>query len=246
MRCQPIPSAARVGLPLLVVASGLLACGGPALPGDGHHPKDSHDDGGGPDGSPGTPPPAENLWPLTTGSTWRYRITDPVRGVFEKRVTVLGPMDVPERGGRAIAVESTQPHLTERSWQLESGGLVVRLREEDERYGVPLRAAIWVPSTLKSLSAKQPAGWSRSFTAHEIERLADGTVKEEKDRVYVWKVVAVDEPVTTPAGTFEALKVTRERPDKPTYARTYWLVPGVGKVREEGERTEELIEYQVK
>jgi hypothetical protein len=29
------------------------------------------------------------LWPLTTGSTWTYRINDPVRGVFEKQVVVL-------------------------------------------------------------------------------------------------------------------------------------------------------------
>ena len=53
--------------------------------------------------------------------------------------------------------------------------------------------------------------------------------------------------VTVPAGTFtNAIQVRRERTDKPDYLRRYWLVPGVGKVREEGERTEELSSYDIK
>jgi hypothetical protein len=57
----------------------------------------------------------------------------------------------------------------------------------------------------------------------------------------------VNETVTVPAGTFNnALKVQRERPDKEDSARTYWLVPGIGKVKEDGERLEELVSYDVK
>ena len=60
-------------------------------------------------------------------------------------------------------------------------------------------------------------------------RMDDGTV-DEKDRTYVWRVLAVNETVTVPAGTFNnAIKVQRDRPDKEGKERFYWLVPGIGK-----------------
>ena len=56
-------------------------------------------------GTPVTPQAETSLWPLSTGSSWSYRITDPLRGVFEKNVSVLGPQEIPETGGgQGIAV----------------------------------------------------------------------------------------------------------------------------------------------
>ncbi len=186
------------------------------------------------------------LWPLTTGSTWTYQITADTRGVFEKTVTVEGPREVPDAVGEAISVLSVEPYKSERSWQLTGNGLAYRVREEDLTDGALTTVTTWDPATIKNLVDPQPVGWSSSSTIHELERvMADGTVKE-KDRTYVWTVLAVDESVTVPAGTFQALKVQRSRPDKTDKVRTYWLVPGVGKVREDGERLEELVRYEVK
>lgn len=227
-------------------ALALLACEGGGLPVETQPP--SQEEPSPPDETKPqpTPPAPQSYWPLTQGSRWRYRISDPLRGVFEKSVSVLGPMPIPEAQGSAIAVKSVQPYLEELSWQLDSRGLVARLREEDRKDGAIARVTTWVPSTLKSLSAAQAPGWSADVSAHELTRLPDGSVSSEKDKVYSWRVVAVAVEVTVPAGTFKAMKVTRERPDKADYLRTYWLAPGVGKVREEGERTEELLDYEVK
>lgn len=239
-------SLAVVLLPTLVALAG---CEGGGIP----DPAPGGGGGGGPteqieppEELPKPSDPVKSLWPLTTGSSWTYRIDDPLRGTFEKTVTVLGPQKVPERDVEAIAVQSVQPHLEELSWQIDQDGLVSRLREEDSKDGMLVRVMSWTPSTLKSLSAEQPVGWQKSISAHEVEQLPDGTLKTEKDKVFLWAVVAVEETVTTPAGTFKALKVTRERPDKTDWTRTYWLVPGVGKVREEGERTEVLLRYDIK
>ena len=201
---------------------------------------------------PGTPvkpsPEApQSLWPLTTGSTWTYRITDPTRGVFDKSVEVMGPQAVPETASTAILVRSVQPHLEEQSWQLElDNGTVVRLREEDLKAGAIVRVTTWSPATVKSLAQFQNAGWSYQSVIRELTRQDDGLV-EEKERTYVWRVLAVNESVTVPAGTFtHAIKVQRDRPDKEGSTRTYWLVPGIGKVKEDGERLEELVSHDVK
>lgn len=204
-----------------------------------------------PDIPPGTgggtdPAPATSLWPLTPGSTWTYRITDPARGTFEKRVEVLGEQTVPETARRAIAVRSTQPHLEELSWQLEMNGVVVRLREEDRKGNTLARVTTWSPATVKSLAAERPVGWRYDSDIRERTLLGDGTT-EDKEKTYIWRVEAVDETVVTPAGTFtQVIRVKRERGDKENQERTYWLAPGIGKVKEDGERLEELVSYEVK
>ncbi|HYO54405.1 hypothetical protein [Archangium sp.] len=197
---------------------------------------------------PGTtdPAPFTSLWPLTRGSTWTYRITDPVRGTFEKRVEVLGEQAVPETTMTATAVRSTQPHLEELSWQVDVNGVVVRLREEDRKGDTLARATTWNPATVKSLATERPVGWSYESSIRELTRLGDGTT-EDKDKTYIWRVEAVNETVHTPAGTFtNAIRIKRARGDKENQERTYWLVPGIGKVKEDGERLEVLVSYDVK
>ncbi|ADO71106.1 hypothetical protein [Stigmatella aurantiaca] len=236
----------------LVAGAWLVGCGGGgslpagangpsdgpgALPGDPLNPN--------PD-SPESPDVRQSLWPLTVGSSWTYRITDPVRGTFDKTVEVMGIERVPEMDVTATAMRSIQPHLEELSWQVElDNGTVVRLREEDRKGGALARVTTWSPATVKSLARPQALNWSTASTIRELTRLDDGT-QEEKERTYTWRVVAVNETVTVPAGTFtNALKILRDRPDKDGKERIYWLVPGVGKVKEDGERLEELSSYTV-
>jgi hypothetical protein len=205
-----------------------------------------------PQGSGGgdtSPEQSTNLWPLTRGSTWTYRITDPSQGVSDKRVEVLGEQPVPDTSMKAIAVLSTQPDKQELSWQLELDGTVVRLREEDRAGGRTEQVTTWNPATLKALSRAQPQGWSYTSNVREFTHVAADNSDDDKNKSYVWTVTAVNQTVTTPAGTFtNALRVERKRGDKvkPESDRVYWLVPGVGKVKEDGERLEELVSYDVK
>jgi hypothetical protein len=197
-------------------------------------------------------PAATSLWPLTTGSTWTYAITDDIQGQFTKTVTVKGPSAVPGQSGvQAIQVESVQntsPAYVELSWQQESGGMVNRVREEDRRGGSLVQTTVWSPATLKMISQLRELGWSHTQgTVTERIAMGDGSVTEAPEKPYVWTVKAVNEPVAVPAGTFpNALRVERTRSDKTDTLRTYWLVPGVGKVKETGERLEELTSYSIK
>lgn len=239
----------RAALGALTAVVWLVGCGGggslPTNPG-GQSPSNPQlpDTPVQPPDKPDGPP---SLWPLTMGSSWTYRITDPTKGIFDKSVEVLGPQAVPGMDMTAILVRSVQPHLEEHSWQLElQNGMVVRLREEDLKAGAVVRVTTWSPATVKSLAQAKQEGWSYESNIRELTRLDDGTV-EEKDRTYVWRVLAVNETVSVPAGTFtNAIKVQRDRPDKEGKERVYWLVPGIGKVKEDGERLEELVSHDVK
>jgi hypothetical protein len=223
--------------------------GGGSLPTD----KDPVIDDPGP-ADPGNPPPASatSLWPLTTGSTWTYAITDDVYGKFDKVVTVKGPGEVPGMPGtQAIQVESVQfrtPSYTERSWQQDSDGIVRRLREEDRSDGDLLRVTMWSPATLKSISQLRELSWSyEQGPVTEQTSFGEGTTPtSEPVKPYIWRVMAVNETVEVPAGKFtNALRLQRDRTDKEKTPKVYWLVPGVGKVKETGDRTEELRSYTI-
>lgn len=198
----------------------------------------------------GPPPagdtPVGDLWPLTPGSTWTYRVTDELKPVFEKHVQVIGSALVPGTSIQAMQVRDVEPALDEVSWQTDVGGVVARVREEDRFEGSVLRVTTWAPPMAKALSTAPRVGWTYDTAFHETTRFSDGTVIE-KDETWSWRVVAMDVTVTTPAGTFEhCVKLERIRTDKVgAKKRTYWLAPGVGKVREEGERTEELVSHHV-
>jgi hypothetical protein len=202
----------------------LAACGGPSLP-----------SGNGLQGEP-------VLAPLGTGATWTYRITDPVKGVFEKDVVVLGRQTIPDTTATAIATRDTEPTNEETAWLEVQDGFLVRAREEDRKGGVLVRVTTWDPPAPKALAVLAAKGFTTQITATEREWHPDGTVTT-KSPVYAFTVVATDVPVTVPAGTFSCLQLERTRLDKLDVKKTYWLSPGVGKVKEEGDRTEELAGY---
>lgn len=230
------------------LAAGVVGCGGAPIDDPGAN-NDNGDGGAVPCEQTNTcPAAAVNLWPLTAGSRWVYELTDEGKPTIQKTVEVVGEQDVPGMPGRrATAVISRQPALEreERSWQVTSGALVHRVREDDYLAGKLDKFTTWDPDTVKNVALAQEVGWKTTSTIMEREKQADGTV-ETKQRSYHWEVLAKDEAVSVPAGTFKALKVLRTRADDPTKTRTYWLVPGVGKVRETGERTEVLLQYDVK
>jgi len=190
------------------------------------------------------PDAAGTLWPSTQGSFWRYRIDDPVRGSFEKRVTVEGPAKVPGTDRDAVLFKSVQPYLEERSYEVEADGVVKRAYEEDYKGGALARVTAWAPEITKMLSASRPVG----FELHEVitETVTEAGATTQTQKQYTWRVLAIDVPWTVAGKTVKTVQIQRDRPDKVGKERRYWLAPGIGKVHEEGERTEDLVEYDVK
>lgn len=84
----------------------------------------------------------------------------------------------------------------------------------------------------------------------EVHPMDADPVPDVETRGHVFNVLAVDEPVTVPAGTFDCVAVERIRTTGASAGERVllWYAAGVGKVREERPatgRTEELAEVSI-
>lgn len=189
------------------------------------------------------PPASTSLWPVTSGSSWVYEVEDPVLGRFEKVVRVVGRERVPGTDREAVVLLSEQPELLERSWQIEERGLVKRVRDEEAKRGARPRVATWSPALLESLATPQRAGWESRVQVQET--LTENGEATRNEQLFLWRVVQTEVPMTVGDQQVRAVQLRSERPGGDGAARTYWLVPGIGKVREEGARTEVLKSYTI-
>jgi hypothetical protein len=79
------------------------------------------------------------------------------------------------------------------------------------------------------------ANWTENYT--QTHHDFNGTPVTPKQAV--WTVQNVAEQVTVPAGTFTCLRIVRQDTgDTPDY---YWFARGVGKVKEQHTKLEELM-----
>jgi hypothetical protein len=217
----------------MIVLAFAAACGGGGGTGDDANLCDS----------------TERYMTLVTGESWTYRVTDSNNVRTAKTQTVGAEEDIGgELAGttafRLTTVKGTTGQGMTISWQQDTGSGIVRLREQDDsggtttdEYYMPLRhridesAAHIVPG----------AAWDESYT--EEVYTDGGTVPTTADKTEHWTVIADDETVTVPAGTFCTLHLHRtsmvggvDGSDK-----EYWFARGVGKVKERGAgQTEEL------
>jgi hypothetical protein len=83
------------------------------------------------------------------------------------------------------------------------------------------------------------ASWLESYEETKIASDAPEETQPQRER---WTVDSPEEEVTVPAGTFRAVVVVKAGGGNP---KTYWYVRGVGKVKETGGQTEELVDYKV-
>lgn len=210
--------------------------------------------GGGPDTPAETPTPGETarLLPLAVGAAWTYRITDGTTGEVTEKTTAVEAREAV--GGEKADVEAFRVRTEKAegwtiSWQQDLGSAIVRHREmayredttlKEEEYFLPSKLRI--DETPSRLAAG--ASWEERYTEKRIDG-DDGTVTTE-DKVETWTVEAVDEEITVPAGTFTTVRVKREGSSSDgATIKTWWFAPGVGKVKEIGGQTEELVSYDV-
>jgi hypothetical protein len=239
-----------------MVASAVLAlCAGgcgqdsPSDPSDddtGNHQGDR--DGGNATDGGGDAPLA--LLPWAAGNSWTYRVTDKDEGVTEK-VTTIGDEetiggDGPHADEKAFKVETKKGAMDQTiSWQRDLDGKIVRMRElsysaktgelELEEYWDPYK--LHIDGTAEHLKAG--ATWLEEYDETKVPAGASASTAVARDR---WSVDSVSESVTVPAGTFDAIVLQKAGGSN---LKTYWYVPGVGKVKETGGQTEELVSYKV-
>lgn len=233
---------AKIRVLALVLGGSLaLACG----------TKDPGDD----DDDTSTPPPTSTptgrLLPAKIGASWTYRVTD-ADGVVSTKVHSIEALE--DVGGRKAGVTAFR-FRTEKdngstvSWQEDRTTSIVRHREqsydasgalEAEEYYDP--GKVRVDESTEHLTSG--AAWEEAWTEVRIDPVEG---EASSPRSAAWTVEAATETVTVPAGTFTCVRLRRVSTNESGLGsdKTFWFAPGVGKVKETGGKTEELVEFVI-
>ena len=188
--------------------------------------------------------------PMTVGDTWLYHVND--KGVkYDKTATFEAQEDEggPKAGTQGFRMRESFPANVQLTWYHQEGQTVVRDHEQALDSSNTLTSEDWydpyrlrVDETPDHLVGGANWTWTYKDTHSSRSKPTATTSLTES-----WKVDAVDEAVTVPAGTFASLRLTHVDPTDGS-TKTYWFVRGVGKAREETSagHIEELASYQLK
>lgn len=193
---------------------------------------------------PPTPPgPTLSLFPLAVGNTWTFRVTEAdgttktkTQSVVRTATTTLGD---------GFLLKTLRDDNDVRSLQVrDAAGKVYRTAEETYVAGTLRERLVFVPGSLRVDTAITSAGATYQSTTEERSLdLVTGAVVATVSKTQNFVIEASEESVTVPAGTFRAVRVRRDTVG--TVQKTFWYVFGVGKVKETGGQTEELMSYTV-
>lgn len=201
---------------------------------------------GGIDAPACTPGPrADRYLPLEVGASWTFRVTPASGPVEEKSSTVEALEDVGERkaGTMAYRVRTEKIDGVTVSWQEDRCTSITRHREQSiDLQGNILTDQFYIPDKIRidetAAHTAMGATWNVAYTEVEVD-ISGAMTTRSKDET--WSVEAVNESVTVPAGTFQALKLRKRTSGDAD--KVYWFVKGLGKVKETGDQTEELVRH---
>lgn len=222
------------------------------------------------------PKPGTGPWvPLKVGNRWTYTVTDVDGSVSAKVQGVTAQTTVGGTGPSAskmayklVTGDRFDDQNGDVSYQDWVGSRLVRYREVSIKgsTGATKKEEHYDPARLRLDDTEEHtskgASWPESYTTVEIDTPAvaadagvpdggagadGGVITTMKQTVDVWNVLAVDETVTVPKGTFKALVVQRIG-NSGASDKTFWFVRGIGKVKETGvgDQTEVLSDYEIK
>jgi hypothetical protein len=198
----------------------------------------------------------DSYLPLGPGFSWTYLVRSggPGASSYTKQQVVEARERLgagPHAGKVAFRLRTTKPSNNfdeveqSLSWQAHVGTAIVRYQERSFRNGAATNEESWTPFKLRVDGDPARTAPGASWTELLVERQQrDGTISETAGAL-LWHVVAVDEEVTVPAGTFRCLHLTSTDlpvPGQPPSAtKHWWFAKGVGKVKEIGRTIEELV-----
>jgi hypothetical protein len=187
--------------------------------------------------------------PLSIGSTWVYNVTD--TGVaYTKNSQIMSFEDIGgvAAGTMGYKMSETIKTSTQLTWYESTDTDVRRHHDQQIDSSGNMTSEDWyTPFDLRVDESpdhvKAGAAWTVSYMdAHTSAKKPASTTTISEN----WTTDAVDQVVTTPAGTFKALKITRTNTADGT-AKSQWFVAGVGKIREQNTtgHLEELTSYNI-
>jgi hypothetical protein len=182
--------------------------------------------------------------PLSVGATWTWSGSDSrsgSSGTSSSTVEALDTLTGPKSGISAFRVHDSTLGGSVINWQQDTGTSVVRHKEDFyDTSGSLMSDHIYTPSKLRldesTAHIAMGATWTETFTDTST---TTATINVQ------WTVEAVDEMVTVPAGTFSCLRVHSVESGSLGYDSTFWYARNVGKVKETGTETRNLVGYSI-
>jgi hypothetical protein len=176
--------------------------------------------------------------PVAVGYKWTYRVISASNVESTKVQTITESVVVD--GETAYVFETARANdRGTRSIQRLIDNRLLRLSEESLQGGAVSARYRFSPIGLR-IDGDQISTGDIYMDTHEKEELdAQGQVIATETKIHTFEVEADKELVTVPAGEFEAIRIRRDR--EGGSSKTYWFVPGLGKIKEIGGQTEELV-----
>ena len=215
---------------------------------------------GGAAGSPGTggttgaggatgAPTGGPYQPLAVNAMWAYQVND--RGVAYEETNVveaLEDMGGTKAGTMAYRMRESLPNETQLTWYQTAANMTLRHHEQALDAAGAMKSESWFsPYRLRldenAAHVTDGATWTTTFTENHTSR---SKPPSQTSKTETWLVLAANETIVVPAGTFTTLRVSRTDQTDGSI-KTYWFARGVGKVKEVTEtgHTEELSRYSI-
>jgi hypothetical protein len=187
------------------------------------------------------------LLPWKLGNKWSYKVTE--SGQASQKVTTIEAVEVvggtgPNAAKMANKVVTKKGVMDQTiSWQSQEGDKILRYREQafDATTGLLEIEEHWEPYKLHiDGTAEHTAAGKVWVETYRETKLPTGGPPATATAMDAWQVVAECEKVEVLGKTYDALKVNKTGGD----LKTYWYAPGIGKVKETGRQTEELVSFE--
>jgi hypothetical protein len=192
--------------------------------------------------------------PIAVGARWGWRVVDVssgASGMTQSTVEAMETLTGSKQGVMTFRVRSTTLTGSTLNWQQDTGTALVRHRERFfDLTGAVRSDHEYVPSVQRLDESPTHLVAGASWTEKVTDtKTAPGAAPVTATVDVTWTVEAVNENVTVPAGTFSCIRVHRLEPpslvDRFGGDNVYWFARGIGKVRETGTSTHELVGYSV-
>lgn len=197
-------------------------------PGDG-------DTGDGDTGNDPDPNIENSLYPLVEGAQWTYLVT--TTGGQILKMDSMQAHEITWNGSKAweIVDEPNDEGKWNVSVLMRIGDLIARVHREEMVDENKVAIIDYDPGFVRVSEAWITPGIMEELLYERTAYDGEGQNPDVEARGHTFEVLAVDEEVTVPAGTFDCVKIERVRTVGAESGALvwYWYAPGIGKVREE-------------
>lgn len=199
-----------------------------------------------------------SLFPMQTGNWWKYRVNE--AGTITDKTNTIGPAGV-VGGTGPMATTRAYECITQKgdamadktvSYQAPLASdpqLIVRYRELS--YGATSQMVNleehWVPYRLHVDGSEKNTKSGVKYYDHydEIKIVPGFPASDPVRKADIWTVLGADVTVEVGGKTYEHAIWLKKESGSTANTKEYWYKRGVGKLKEVGSQTEELVDYRV-